>query len=119
MKKIFNCNTHKRFRQALRSEMTNAEKLLWAKVRNKQLGVKFRRQHGIGNYIVDFYCPEKGLIIELDGDSHFQNVTQTYDEARDLYMQELGLRVLRFLNSDVEQNMEGVLERISTELGKR
>ena len=61
--------------------MTEPEKRLWSILRNNQLGVKFRRQHGIGHYIVDFYCPELKLIIEVDGESHFSEDAQAYDRA--------------------------------------
>jgi very-short-patch-repair endonuclease len=81
-------------------------------LRGKQLGVKFRRQHDIGHYIVDFYCPERQLVIELDGESHFTNDEQAYDQIRDAYLQGLGLRVLRFTNVQVVENLEGVYDII-------
>jgi very-short-patch-repair endonuclease len=112
MKKVFNQPYQKEARQRLRKNMPEPEKILWAKIRNKQLGVKFRRQHGVGRYIVDFYCAERKLVIELDGDSHYQDGAQEYDRIRDEFMQACGLQVLRFLNHDVTQNINAVLAQI-------
>ncbi|TLY25727.1 MAG: DUF559 domain-containing protein, partial [Nitrospirae bacterium] len=71
-------------KRRLRSEMTHAEMRLWARIRAKQFqGLKFRRQHGIGPYIVDFYCPEKSLVIEVDGDTHAEPSQIFKDERRD------------------------------------
>ena len=92
--------------------MPEPEQYLWQRLRNKQLGVKFRRQQGIGRYIVDFYCPECALVIEVDGDSHYQEDAPEYDAIRDKFMAELQLSVLRFSNTDVMSNVDGVLEVI-------
>lgn len=81
------------------------------------MGVKFRCQHGIGDYIVDFYCSECSLVIELDGDSHFTLAGTEYDCARDKYLKEIGLRILRFTNTDVIQNMDAVMTAIVEHLG--
>ncbi len=108
-KRIFNCQQQKLQRQQLRANMPMPEKILWAKIRNQQLGVKFRRQHGIGRYIVDFYCPECALVIELDGDSHCQEGAQEYDAIRDEFMRSMDLQVLRFTNVDVMNNLESVV----------
>ena len=89
--------------------MPSAEKKLWFYLRKKQLGVKFRRQHGIGKYVVDFFCSERKLVIELDGDSHFSIETQKYDEIRNLFMKNLGIRVVRFTNQDVLDSSDNVL----------
>ncbi len=110
--KIFNRPEKKAMRQVLRRNMPVPEQILWAKIRNQQLGVKFRRQHGIDQYIVDFYCPEAMLVIELDGDSHYIDGTEDKDRIRNEFMQTLGLRVIRYLNSDVMQNLDGVIEHI-------
>lgn len=111
-KRIFNCQQQKLQRQQLRANMPMPEKILWAKIRNQQLGVKFRRQHGIGRYIVDFYCPECALVIELDGDSHYQEGAQEYDAIRDEFMRSMDLQVLRFTNVDVMNNLESVVMKI-------
>jgi len=78
-------------------------------VRGKQLGVKFRRQQGIGPYIVDFYCAEYALVIELDGDSHYTAEAKAYDCARTDFLGSKGFRVLRFTNENVMKNKDGVL----------
>ena len=93
--------------------MTEAEKLLWEKLRGKQLkGYQFYRQKTIGNYIVDFYCPKAKLVIELYGGQHYSPDGKAKDRARDGYMKGIGLRVLRFSDKKVFENIQGVLERI-------
>lgn len=78
-------------RQRLRRESTAAEQLFWSKVGHKQFyNLKFRRQHGIGNYIVDFYCPEKKLVIEIDGDTHAGDEASLKDDQRTNYIESLG-----------------------------
>lgn len=109
---IFNKTEYKQRRQTLRNNMTEPEKRLWSILRNNQLGVKFRRQHGIGHYIVDFYCPELKLIIEVDGESHFSEDAQAYDKIRDTFMLELGLSTIRIKNHDVMTNIEGISQYI-------
>ena len=89
------------------------EKTLWSKIRNQQLSVKFRRQHGIGRYIVDFYCPDFQLVIERDGDSHYQKGAQEYDYIRDEFMRAMGLQILRFTNIEVMNNLDEVVMAIS------
>ena len=107
-------------KRRLRSEMTAAELKLWAKIRGEQLqGLKFRRQHGIGPYIVDFYCPSKRFVIELDGDSHGENVQIAKDTRRDAYFRSLGVAVLRYTNEDVLKNVGGVLEDLSGRVSKQ
>src|SRR5262245_3529483 len=93
-------------RRELRKNSTETEKSLWFELRNKKLGIKFKRQHSIGGYITDFYCPNYKLIIELDGEIHNSKEAKKYDEIRDNYFKELGIRVLRFSNEEVEQNIE-------------
>ncbi len=93
-------------------KMTNAEQLLWNEIRaHRFCGLKFRRQVPLGPYIADFLCVEKKLIIELDGKSHEEK--KSYDERRTKYLEERGLRVLRFTNDDVEDDVEIVLKRIA------
>ena len=92
----------------LRKNMTDVERILWKEVRGSQLlGYKFRRQHPIDNYIVDFVCLELKIIIELDGSHHFEQAE--YDYIRSNYLMGKGFRVLRFWNNDVLYNVEGVL----------
>ena len=90
--------------------MPEPEKKVWALLRNQRMGVKFRRQHGIGHYIADFYCSELKLVIEIDGESHHSEAAQQYDQQRDDYMQALGIKTIRFNNNEVMQNIEGLHE---------
>jgi len=106
--KLFNKAYYKNRRQLLRKNATCPEKILWHVVRNQQLGVKFRRQHGIGHYIADFYCAEHQLVIELDGDSHFTHDGQQYDQVRDAFFSANGLRVLRFTNQQIIRELDSV-----------
>ncbi len=98
----------------LRQPQTKAEQKVWAAVRNQQLGFKLRRQHPIHRFIVDFYCAEAKLVIEIDGDSHNEPDQQEYDARRTEVLQLLGCHVLRFTNEDVWQRLTGVLEAIVT-----
>ncbi len=103
----------RKYSRKLRNNMTEAEKLLWSRIRRKQIqNYQFYRQKIIGNYIVDFYCPKSNLIIELDGGQHYSDEGMKKDEIRDAYMKSLGLRVLRFSDGDVFNNIKGVLEVI-------
>ena len=96
--------------------MPEAERLLWEKIRMKQLGVKFRRQYSVGRYILDFYCRELRLAIELDGDSHLINDAPVQDKVRQEYLEACGIRILRFNNSEIYENLEGVLEGIGNQI---
>lgn len=91
----------------LRKEPTPAEVKLWSRIRNDQLGVTFRRQHAIGNYIPDFCSPKAKLIIELDGSQHLEQ--EEYDEERTKNMNSLGYKVIRFWNNEVTNHMDGVI----------
>ena len=103
--------------RVLRKNMTDAERRLWSKVRRKQLKeFQFYRQKNIGDYIVDFYCPAAKLIVEIDGGQHYSKENIVKDEARDKFLGDLGFRVLRFPNSDVFKNIEGVVEEIYNHL---
>ena len=99
----------------LRDNRTDAERNLWSRLRDRQVGnAKFRRQHPIGLFIVDFCCVEKALILELDGGHHPEQ--QTADEHRTKVLEQYGYRVLRFWDNDVLGNQDGVLEKISEAL---
>ena len=114
MQKIHNLTRLKPVRKILRTNMTTAEIALWKQLQNNQLqGRKFRRQHSIGNYVVDFYCPAEKLVIELDGATHDTEQGFQHDVKRDAWLGTVGVRVLRFENCDVLTNMEGVLVEIS------
>ncbi|WP_404970463.1 endonuclease domain-containing protein [Vibrio campbellii] len=110
--RTFNLKYQKQIRRQLRTNMPKPEEILWQRIRRKQLGVKFRRQHGIGRYIVDFYCAELNLVIEIDGDSHFSDEGKEKDTIRDAFMETLGIKVLRFTNEEVMKQTESVLERL-------
>jgi very-short-patch-repair endonuclease len=113
MPKLFNHANTRSFRKQLRREMTAAEKKLWYHLRGRALeGFKFRRQHAIGPYIGDFYCPLKRLVIEVDGDSHGNPEAAVRDANRDAFMAREGIRVIRFTDTDVQSNIEAVIERI-------
>jgi type I site-specific restriction-modification system R (restriction) subunit/very-short-patch-repair endonuclease len=101
----------------LRKNQTKAEEIFWQLVRNRKfLNLKFRRQHQIGSYIVDFYCDEQKLIIEFDGDVHNTIEQQKHDSTRDKYLTSIGNRVLRFKNEELLNNPESVLDKISSSL---
>jgi len=120
MPESYNDNLHKeaisklyQYGRELRRELTVAEKLLWAELRNRKLnGLKFRRQHPLDKFIVDFYCNEKKLIVELDGGVHDEKINKEYDEARSVMLAGLNIVVLRFKNEDVINNMKEVLKKI-------
>lgn len=115
--KVFNRDETKEHRRQLRKSQTEAERILWRKLRNKQMhGYKIFRQYGIGLYIVDFYCPETKFVIEVDGGQHFSEKQQSYDKQREDFMKGLGLRTIRITNNDVFKNMEAVLRAIENEL---
>ena len=98
----------------LRAGMTDSERLLWAKLRAEQLGVKFRRQHPLGPYIADFACLAPALIVELDGSQHTKDAA--YDAQRDEFFKARGFVVLRFATDAPFTNMEGVLQVILEQL---
>lgn len=95
-----------------RKEPTEAEERLWKSLRNRQLsGYKFRRQHGIERFIVDFYCAEAGLVLEVDGPIHEYQYEE--DKIREIFIKSQGLQLLRFSNEDVLNNLDSVLKVIS------
>lgn len=112
--KIHNHKFLEERRKELRKNLTPAEATLWKSIQKKQLnGRKFRRQHSIKNYIVDFYCSSEKLIIELDGNIHLDFAQQNYDYERTQVLQDLGFKVLRFENKQIFENLPEVLEEIS------
>ncbi len=97
----------------LRKNQTEAEDIFWEIVRNREfLGLKFRRQHQIGQFITDFFCHSENLIIEIDGKIHSNSDQREKDISRDLYLEELGYRILRFSNDEIYNNIEKVLYEI-------
>jgi very-short-patch-repair endonuclease len=115
MYKVHNKNILKERRANLRNNSTKAEIILWNYLKSSQLeGRKFRRQHSINYYILDFYCPSEKLGIELDGDIHVLNNRTEYDEQRDKEILNLNIRVLRFKNDEIYNNLKEVLEKIKS-----
>ena len=113
MTQIFNQQKQKGLRRKLRKEPISCERKLWNKLRNNQLGYKFRRQYGIGRYIVDFYCPKLKLVIEIDGATHSTEEEEERDEERQKYFESLGLTVKRYLNVDIINNFDEAIIDIS------
>jgi very-short-patch-repair endonuclease len=105
------------FARILRKQSTDVERKFWNEVRHSRLGgFKFKRQYSIGPYIVDFICTEARLVVELDGGQHADNVS---DQSRDAYLGNAEYKVLRFWNTDVMTNIEGVLTMVLKELEQR
>jgi len=106
-----------KIRQRLRRNLTLAEEIFWNQVsKSKFMNLKFRRQHGIGKYIADFYCPTKKLIIEIDGNSHFTKQGQLRDAERSRYIASLGYRIIRYNNNDIVDNVDGVFQDLENQL---
>ena len=102
----------------MRHESTWAEKTLWRQLRNRKLeGLKFRRQQPLGSYILDYYCAEKGLVVELDGGQHDIPEERDYDLRRTQFLSDEGLEVIRFWNSQIRENLPWVLELIRRKAG--
>lgn len=122
----YNDNLHKgaigklyQYGRELRQSSTKAEKILWEYLRNRNLdGLKFRRQHPIDKFIADFYCHEKKLVVELDGAVHDEKMNAQYDEARIYELKGSGIKVIRFRNSEVENNIGLVLKKIREAIEK-
>ena len=115
---IHNLTASNERRNELRASLTSAEAFLWTHLRNSQLdGKKFRRQHSIGPYIVDFFCPECRLAVELDGAGHMTEVGAEADARRSEFLKRFNITVIRFENRSVFENTEVVLEEIRRHLG--
>lgn len=120
MTAFFNRTSEKEKRRELRKNMPAAEVLLWSQLRGRQLmNCKFRRQYSVGPYLLDFHSTEVKLGIELDGDSHFQEGAPKYDRDRQQFIESFDIKVIRFLNTDVLENMDGVLMVIAREIEAR
>src|SRR2546430_1076822 len=113
---LYNKTESKSLRQNLRNHLGLPEVILWNQLKGSKLGKKFRRQYGIGNYSMDFYCPELRLAIELDGETHNSPDTFEKDKVRQKFIEEQNIKVVRFLNKDVLSNLQGVLEEIKKHL---
>ena len=108
MVKIFNKTSQKDLRHDLRENCTKSEAVLWKYLKGKKIGFRFRRQHGIGRYIVDFYCPELKLVIEVDGYTHIDYDQYRYDMDREDYLRGLGLTVKRYTSTQVFKQIREV-----------
>ena len=106
----------KEFAKKNKQHPTEAEKLLWEYLRGRKLWFKFNRQHIVGDYIVDFICIEKSLVVEVDGGYHFEYEQMQRDECRTEHLENMGLRVIRFSNEEILTDIEGVLDNIRKEL---
>ena len=110
---IHNRKHLKPFRKKLRNNLTSAEATVWKSLQKSQLeGRKFRRQHSVGSYILDFYCPSERLCVELDGAHHFTSEGLAYDQRRTAFLNSMDIRVVRFENCRVFEDLEGVLEEV-------
>ncbi|WP_092102607.1 endonuclease domain-containing protein [Pontibacter chinhatensis] len=106
-------------RKALRSNLTPAEAELWKYLKGGSMeGRKFRRQHSVGNYMLDFYCPSEYLAVELDGQVHYHAAAEYADREKDLYLNNLNIQVIRFENKDVFENLEAILQEIRSNFRK-
>ena len=113
MTKIYNKASEKEKRRLLRKNMPKAEVIMWSKLKQKQLLVyRFRRQYSVDSYVVDFFCPELKLTVEIDGTIHFKDGVEYYDSNRQKSIEQLGIKFLRFKNAEVFKNLNGVLEVI-------
>ena len=113
--KIMQSNHLKHIARRLRNNATDAERKLWQHLRRKQIqGLQFYRQRPLGKYVADFYCPAKKLVIEIDGGQHYENgeLIKKYIERENYLKNILKLKVLRFANTDIMQNMSTVIDRI-------
>jgi very-short-patch-repair endonuclease len=111
-RRIYNKNKTLKFRRSLRANLTDAEVILWSKLKRKQIGYKFRRQYSFDSFIVDFYSPELRLVIEVDGDSHYLDGAAERDKKRQMHIELCNVEVIRFTNTNIYYNLDGVIERI-------
>ena len=113
MSRLFNLSAQTERRRELRKSLAPAEALLWTRLRNKQVhGYKFRRQYGIGSYVVDFYCPELKLALEIDGRSHLGEEAADRDLARQAWIEQFGIHFLRFSDTEVLRSIDAVVEYV-------
>jgi very-short-patch-repair endonuclease len=117
MNNIFNGEDEKKKRRKLRRSMPEAEVMLWSRLKGRLLlGCKFRRQYSVGSFVLDFFSAEIKLGIELDGDSHFQSGVREYDQERQQFIESFGIKIVRISNTEIYQNLDGVLEMIGGEV---
>ncbi|MDD5567220.1 MAG: endonuclease domain-containing protein [Patescibacteria group bacterium] len=115
---LYNNPSKKQLRRYLRRRQTDAERIFWYYLRSRRFyNLKFRRQYGVGRYVVDFCCPALRIAIELDGGYHFQQEIIEYDIHRQKFIEAHGIHVIRFNGSDVFNNIDGILERLRVVCG--
>ena len=113
MAEHYNKSAMKQRRKTLRKNLSKAEAIMWNHLSRRQMnGYKFRRQHSVDQYVIDFYCPELKLAIEIDGDSHFMSGAEVQDKIRQEYIESFGIKFLRFTNEDVYKNIDGVCQTV-------
>ena len=113
MKYIYNNKKFRERRRGLRNKQTKAERILWWHIGDRRLNDnRFFRQYSVGPYILDFYCPKARLAIELDGETHLPSEQRMYDSERTKYLEANDVKVIRFWNDEIENNLEAVLEKI-------
>ena len=109
----YNKTIEKPKRKSLRHNMTQPEVILWSKLKGNNIGGhKFRRQYSVDQFVLDFYCPQLKIAIEVDGESHVSNDAMEYDHSREEHIKQFGIMFLRFTNNDVRNNLSGVLNKI-------
>ncbi|HAY34800.1 MAG TPA: endonuclease domain-containing protein [Ignavibacteria bacterium] len=119
MTQFFNKTEYKALRKKLRNNPTKSEKLLWNAIKGKKFkGHKFRRQYNVGKYMIDFYCVKENLAVELDGEVHDSAEAKEYDQIRDDFLKNFGIKVVRIRNVDVECDPDGVLDFILRNMEK-
>ena len=104
------------YAEILRNNMTYAEKIIWERLCNKQLGVRIRRQHPIWIYIADYYCHELKLVIEIDGGIHLKKENREYDIDREVTLNEFGIEIIRFSNDQITKKIDFVIEKIKKKI---
>ena len=120
MTEFFNREAEKERRRQLRQSMPVAEVMLWTCLKGRRmLGCKLRRQYGVGTFMIDFDSVEIKLGIELDGESHFHDRAQEYDQKRQKFIESFGIKIIRFLNDDIDEGLAGVLQAIGREIVER
>jgi very-short-patch-repair endonuclease len=112
MTRLYNKKPFKLARRILRKQMTPAEVRLWTRLRYKQVGYRFLRQYSVGKFILDFYCPDIHLAIEVDGGGHNDKITKAYDQERTRFLNSINIQVIRFWNDEVLKHTDDVIEVI-------
>lgn len=116
MTKHYNKKTEQEKRRQLRNNMTYCEKIVWINLRKKQLGYRFLRQYSVDHFVIDFYCPELKIALEIDGDVHELPEQKDYDLKRQKYLQEFGILFIRISNEELLGNPNMAFDRIEKEI---